>query len=440
MTSPPADKLPPRVLPLLYLGAAHVSLALACLFATMWPQAVAGFFYHAWLVGLVHLVTLGWISFSILGAIYIVGPLALRMNLPARRADYVAYAGALIGLIGMVGHFWIQQYGGMAWSAATIAGGVLYMTVRIVANVRTAQIQRAVRLHILFACVNFWIAASMGLLLAFDKIGHFLPGYVMTNVFAHAHLAAVGWATMMVVGVAYRMLPMIFPAKMPSARSMYASALLLELGVLGLFTALLFRSALSLWFGMLIVAGLVAGGTRVAWMWRHRVSKPVAAPRLDFGLLHAAAAATSLIVASVIGITLLVQPPSPVMLRAAAAYGVFGLIGFLAQIVVAMETRLVPMVTWFWAYAASGYRVPPPSPHAMRDRSLQAIVFGAWTLGVPLFAGGMFLESANLVRAGATALFIAVTLGAIDNAFVIAGVTRRSRWSLSHAAQVRLNA
>ena len=134
MTSP-ADKLPARALPLLYLGTAHLSLALACLFAGVWPHAVAGFFYHAWLIGLVHMVTLGWITFSILGAIYIVGPLALRMDMPARRLDYVAYACGLVGLIGLVGHFWIQQYAGMAWSAATIAAGVLYMTARIALRV-----------------------------------------------------------------------------------------------------------------------------------------------------------------------------------------------------------------------------------------------------------------------------------------------------------------
>jgi hypothetical protein len=46
--------------------------------------------------------------------------------------------------------------------------------------------------------------------------------------------------------------------------------------------------------------------------------------------------------------------------------------GFLGQMVVAMEVRLVPIATWFWSYARSGYRVEPPSPHGMRDRSLQA--------------------------------------------------------------------
>src|SRR5262249_35017172 len=188
------DRTPARTLPLLYLGTAHLSLALAFLFAGAWPHAVAGFFYHSWLVALVHLITLGWITFSILGVVYIVGPLALRMDMPERRLDRVAYGLAVIGLIGMVGHVWIQEYGGMAWSAGTIATAVVYMTVRIALAVRRANIQPAVKLHIVFACVNFWIAASMGVLVAADKAWHFLPGYVLANVFAHAHLAAVGWA------------------------------------------------------------------------------------------------------------------------------------------------------------------------------------------------------------------------------------------------------
>jgi hypothetical protein len=269
------------------------------------------------------------------------------------------------------------------------------------------------------ACLNFWLAASMGLLIAADKVAHVLPGFSIANVFAHAHLAALGWATMMVVGVAYRMLPMTFPSKMPAARSMYASALLLETGVLGLFVALLVGSPAGVVFGIAIIAGLLVFGTRVTWMRRHRVSKPAGAPRVDLGLLHAAGAAISLFAASVIGLALLLRPSTPTMLHAAAAYGVLGLIGFLAQMVIAMEARLVPMATWFWAYAASGRQVAPPSPHVMRDRWLQAVSFAGWTLAVPVLAWGMFVESAVLVRFGAWALFVGVVVAAIDNAFVV---------------------
>lgn len=414
-----SDRQPARAAPLLYLGTAHVSLALACFLAAWLPRTVAGFFYHSRMVAIVHLITLGWITFSILGAIYIVGPLVLRMELPARRLDYVAYAFALIGLVGMVGHFWIEEFGGMAWSAATLVCGIVYMTCRIVAEVSRAGIERAVKLHIVLACVNIWIAASMGLLVAFDKVSHFLGGFVLSNVFAHAHMAALGWATMMVVGVGYRLLPMTFPSKMPSGRSIYASAVLLEGGVLGLFTSLLFRSRWAVAFGLAIVAGLFAFATHVIWMLRHRAPKPAGAPRVDFGVLHAAAAGVWLLAACAIGLMLLVVPMSPRSLHAAAAYGVFGLLGFLSQMVVAMEVRLLPMVTWFWGYARSGYRVPPPSPHTMRDRALQAMVFAGWTLGVPALATGMFLESAPMVAAGAWTLLAAAAIATLDNVCVL---------------------
>jgi len=424
--TPAATKGPALLLPLLYLGTAHVALGLACLFAGSWPRTVAGFFYHAWLIGLVHLVTLGWITFSILGAIYIVGPLALRMELPPRRLDYVAYVLALIGLIGMVGHFWIVQYPGMAWSAGTIAAGVCYMTLRVIAAVGRAPIQPAVKLHIVLACANFWIAASMGLLIAIDKVVHFLPGFVLSNVFAHAHAAAIGWATMMVVGVAYRLLPMTFPSKMPTGRSMYASAILLEIGVLGLVAALLLRSGWALVCAAAILAGLGAFGAHVVWMRRHPVSKPAGAPPVALGLWHAAGAAAALAAAAALGAWLLIAPPGPRALHAAAAYGVFGLVGFLAQMIVAMEARLLPMAAWFWAYSRSGYRVPPPSPHTMRDRTLQAMVFGAWTLGVPLLAAGMAAEAPRLVGAGAWVLFAGVALAALDNVLVVSHVLRAS--------------
>jgi len=412
-------QVPARTLPLLYLGAAHVALALACIFAGTWPRATAGFFYHSWMLALVHLVTLGWITFSILGAIYIVAPLALRMEMPARRADYVAFVFAVIGLVGMAAHFWVGEFPGMAFSAATIALAVLFMTARIAAGVRRAKLPAAVKTHIILACANFWIAASMGVLIASDKVWHFLPGFVLSNVFAHAHLAAIGWATMMVVGVGYRLLPMTFPSKMPSGRSVYASAALLECGVLGLFLFLLRGSSWSLLFGLLIVAGLGVFAAHVVWMLRHPVSRPAGAPRLNFGVIHAGCAALSLVASVAIGLGLLVTPMSPRTLHAAAAYGVLGLVGFLGQMIVAMEARLLPMVSWFWTYSAGGYMVPPPSPHTMRDRSLQAIVLGGWIVGVPALAAGMYLESARLVSVGAWSLFAAVAVATIDNVFIL---------------------
>jgi hypothetical protein len=420
-------RTPARLLPLLYLGTAHISLLLACLLAGLWPYAVAGFFYHSWMVALVHLVTIGWITFSILGAIYIVGPLALRMEMAPRRMDGLAYALGVLGLAGMIGHFWIEEYGGMAWSAGMVVIGVSFMTARIAGGVGRASVQPSVKLHILLSCVNFWIAASMGLLIAVDKAAPFLPGYLLANVFAHAHLAALGWATLMVMGVGYRLLPMILPAKMPLGRSTYASAVVFEIGVLGLFASLLVQSRWAIAFAIVIVAGLALFASHVIWMLRHPAPTPAGMPRPDFAVLHAAGAGASLLAAAAIGLLILTAAPSTRILQAAAAYGMLGLVGFLAQMVVAMETRLLPMAAWLWSYANSGDEVPPPSPHLMRDRVLQSIVFAGWTVGVPALAGGLFLESGGLVAVGAWSLFAAVAVGTLDSGFVVGSALRDSR-------------
>jgi hypothetical protein len=105
------------------------------------------------------------------------------------------------------------------------------------------------------------------------------------------------------------------------------------------FASLVAQSRTAALFAAIVVAGLATFGIQVVRMRGQRVSKPVGAPRVDFALVHAASAGVWLAAAIVFGMMLVVQPPSARMLAAAAAYGVLGLVGFLAQMVVAMEAR-----------------------------------------------------------------------------------------------------
>ena len=119
--------------------------------------------------------------------------------------------------------------------------GIVLVGVHVGRRLRQASLPRAISAHIMLAFLNILAAATLGVLIGFDKVYHFLPGFVLANVFAHAHLAALGWATMMVIGVAYRLLPMILPAAMPGGPRLWLSAVLLQIGVTGLFVTLLGR-------------------------------------------------------------------------------------------------------------------------------------------------------------------------------------------------------
>ena len=407
---------------------AFASVALA-------PRAVMGFYYHPRLAAVVHLVTLGWISSSILGAVYVVGPMALRMVLPARPIDYFAWACTSVGIAGLVSHLWIAEFSGVAWSALTVAAGFTLVAARVLTGLRPAALPRPVKLHVAFAFVNVLGTAAMGVLLGFDKVHDVLPGLVVTNAFAHAHLAAIGWAGMMVVGVGYRLLPMVLPAAAPAGRSLYLSFVLLELGAAGLFVGLLMRSPLVPAFASVADAGFLAFLAHAVWMARRPRRAPPGLPRPDYGVYHVVAALGYLGAACLLGLWLSVTPTSDVALRVSLAYGVFGLVGFLAQIIVGMEARILPVFAWYWAFANSGFEDPVPPPHQIPRRPLQRLAFPLWLVGVPMLAGGLFADVVPLVAAGAWLLLAAAMLHTANVAIVVRHAYRRPAGTTGTAAE-----
>jgi hypothetical protein len=411
------QQIPPRALPILYYGVAHAALALAFAAIAVDPAGVAAFFYQPRTLGIVHLVTLGWVTSSILGSLYLVGPMAFRVRFAATWLDYTAFGLVVVGISGMVAHFWLKESGGMAWSAATVGTGILLAGARMLPQLAGAGVPRAVTTHIVLAFANLGGAAALGVLIAFDQVHRFLPGAVLSNVYAHAHLAAIGWASMMVVGVAYRLLPMVLPAQMPVGPRLWITAVLLEAGVIGLVVGLLLHGRLTWLFALLVVAGFGAFLAQVVWMLRRPRPRPPALRTPDPAVLHAITAFASLVIAAVLGVWLAVDETfSP---RLVMAYGVFGLVGFLAQIIVGMKVRLLPTFSWYWAFVNTEQKGPVPSPHVMGWRPGQLMVFVLWLVGVPVLAAGLAFGAVSLVGLAAWSLFAATLLDSVSVAIVL---------------------
>ncbi|MQA29073.1 MAG: hypothetical protein GEU82_04435 [Luteitalea sp.] len=83
----------------------------------------------------------------------------MRVWIPATCLDYIAFALVLIGVVGMVAHVWLQEYGGMAWSAITVGTGILQVGVHVARRLRQASLPRAISAHIMLAFLNILAAA-----------------------------------------------------------------------------------------------------------------------------------------------------------------------------------------------------------------------------------------------------------------------------------------
>ncbi len=412
-------RLPPRRLPLFYFGFAHLCLGSAFAAAALDPAGLAGFFYHPRMISAVHFVTLGWISASILGALHLVAPMALSAPMPARRIDGWALVLFVLGSAGVAAHFWLGEFSGVGWSGLVITAVFAQVGWKTHRALAAAPIPSAVKLHFRLAFLNAGLAAVAGALLGFNKHVAFLPGNAMSHAFAHAHLAALGWATMMVFAAGYRLLPMLLPAAMPRGPGVWASAVLLEAGVVGVFASLLVPGP---WLGpaaLVAALGIGAFFLRLGWMLRHRKPPPKARIVPDFGVFQAFQALAYLAAATVLGVVLAFSPVSEESLRLAWVYGVCGLVGFLSQMVVGVGHRLLPLYAWLVAFGASDWSEIPPSPHAMPDRRLQGLTVGLWTAGVPILAAGFYADRLGLVSLGGWLLLAAVVAGGASHVAVL---------------------
>ena len=415
----PMDFLPARVLPLLYLGFAHACLAVVFGVLTLSPGRVEGFYYQPRMFALVHLVTLGWITSSILGSLYLVAPLALRVSLPAGRLDYGTFAAFAVGVAGMANHFWIDRPVGMLWAAPLVPLAILRVAGRALPGVRRAPIPPEVKVHVVFALANIFLAAGLGFLLGLNKVRPIvtLPGF--PGVVAHAHLAAIGFAAMIAMGVGYRLLPMLLPSAMPRGAWAWATALLTEAGVLVIVAGALAPEPLYAPGAVLAAAGLVVFLSRILWMLRHPRPAPPERRRPDWGLAHVFASFLWLALAVVLGLALAVLPGSDATMAFAKVYGLAGLVGFLSQLIAGVEARLVPLAAWLWSYADGGHRELPPSLHDAPSRASQAAAFALWNAGLVVLAVGLHGDRRLLVSVGGAVLLAAVAARATDTVLVL---------------------
>jgi len=402
---------PSSALPLVYFATAYVGLALAFLILAMDPALPGPYFLHPRMVAVVHLVTVAWITGSILGAFYIVAPLALGLPLPVGRGDWVVCSAFVAGTAGMVAHFWTAQYGLMAVSGTLVLLAVVWLAVRAALGLRGATAPWPVLLHVMLAFVNMVAAASFGVAIGFDRTVGSLGLQPLQAAFAHVHLAVIGFPMMMVVGLAYRLVPMFLPARMPHGAGLALSAVGLELGLVVIVVTLLTGSTWLPAGTGLVCLGIASFVWHMRVVVKQKLPRPPALPSRDWSTWQTHVAIAWLFVTVILGVVLTFHSAWSYV-GLAWIYGVAGLVGFLAQIVVGIQGRLVPLYAYYRVMAAQGGRPPARAANELPRPAFARPIFLLWSVGVPWLAWGLATVDPVSIRGAALVLLAGVVLGA----------------------------
>ncbi len=378
-----------------------------------WRSLLLEYFYFTPLLSLTHLVTLGFLSSLMMGMLYRLGPMLLGVEARSGRLASLQLTLFLVGAWGMISHFWMAEWIGMSWSAGLVWAASVVQLVNFRGLFQPSPKSPWPRLFVASSLVYFFLAASLGGVLglakAYDVRPSFLAERHLANVFAHAHVAGVGWVLAMIFGFQLKLVPTTVgrPSSLPVRFA------LLHLGTLGLSGALLLETTLLPFaLALALVCFWQALGPAAAFA-RGRAREWELLPLLLLALT------------ALLGLALALGWPdesSPARGRAQLAYGFLGLFGFMSLTVVTVAFKLFPIFVWKERFQDEFGKAPLPG---MKDLPSQPLRVGA---NVAVFAGSLGTASAIFVGSpGALALSTSVLAAGIAAFFV--NLLRVVRWS-----------
>ena len=351
---------------------------LSLLVATVWlfwrHDLLLQYFYFDQLLALTHLITLGFLSSLMMGVLYRFVPTFLHVepaSIRVARFQFVFYA---VGSWGMITHFWMGESKGVSWSTFLVFLASVLQLWNFRALFQSSGRRIWVGRFVASALVFFLLAASMGVLLGllkgYDVRTPGLAAQFIDNVFAHAHLAAIGWVLTLILGIELQLVPSTFGDR----RGLPIRFTLLWVGTLGVaFAFLTGRSVAPFAVMLAIFCGWhMWGPLRSFWMGKSR----------EWELLPL----TLLMIAAGLGVALALgwpSPTDPLRGRVQLAYGFLGIIGFMVLSVVTVAFKLFPMWVWKERFQKEFGKRPVPGMKELHSERLRTAA------NIALFSGAL---------------------------------------------------
>lgn len=401
----PAMKAPPFRLPGEHFAAALVFLAAGAVgIVLVAPQLSAGAFPSPGVIGVTHLFTLGWITTSIMGALYQFLPVALGEPIRSVRAGHLAIGLYVLGLPFFVYGVVAGHHVAMILGASTFGVGILVF----VANV-ALTLSRATRRDVSWwALAGALVFLAVTLVLGLTLAGNLWKGYLGAGRFmvlgVHLHIALGGWVLLVIVGVAQKLLPMFLLSHGVGDRLARASVALLAAGATWL--ALLHHVlSAALWRGaaVLMGVGLACFLAQAVLFYRHRHR-----PALDPGMRLAAAGLGLLGLGLALAVAVvLLNVPS----RTWTAYVVAILLG-ISLFVAALYYKIVPFLVWYHRFAPLAGKQPVPKVGELYSSRVANAAGILLFLGATGTTASVLFGQSTMARGAAVVLAVGVLVEA----------------------------
>jgi hypothetical protein len=391
-----AARATPFWLPASHFAAGLVFLsALALLLPFIASDLAQNRFLQPRVVAATHLITLGWLTLSIMGALCQLFTVVLGTPLRWVRLAAVTLALYSPGLAVFVTGLLLGQLLLMVAGAVLFSFALVLFLVNAIATLVRAKTRDLTWWSL--AGAFFFLASTItfGISLAVNLESNHLGLGRIGALFIHVHVALGGWVLLTIIGVARRLLPMFLLSHGSGEGALHWAAWLTGGGALLL---TLFHRALTPTVANIAIALLVAGVCALIVQiatyvrTRHR-------PQLDAGLRLVLSGVALWLLGVGIGLTGRFIGGTALV----AAYGV-AVVGGLTLFVAGHYYKILPFLLWNHRFAPFAGKRTLPKINELYGPRLANAAAAASAIGMVTLLLGALLRFAPLAVIGATAV------------------------------------
>ena len=377
----------------------------------------------------VHLVTLGWLTTLMLGALQQFVPVIALRTLQSQAAALLALILIVVGLAAMEDGF-LQMGGGAAiWllpaGGAVAAAGLVTAATNVALTLSRA---RPLPFHARFVAAGLaFLALTMllGLTFAFADAGSGTPladRLVAFGLPIHVAVGIGGWLTLTAMGVSYKLLAMFSLSPEERGRPGEA-ALWLSAGGLALAIVTSLIVVLAGWQGatadaLEVVGGLAAATGVGVFLWdMRRLYRGRKRRQLELNASFGVLALAGFGMAAALSLAALLHPAFS-LVKAAAAGMLFLWLGGLG---LTQLYKIVPFLTWIERYGPRLGKGPVPRVQDLVVERRTRPFFVLYFVAAAALVAGVATTVAPLVEGAAAFMFVATAGIAVDLARVRLG-------------------
>jgi len=352
------------------------------------------------LLGLTHMLILGWITMIIFGALYQLIPVVMEVKLYSENMTYVSFAGLGIGNIILVSGFW-QNY--TSPTMFSIIGGslivlaVIVFVINALLTAKTSPVKSTENNFIIASIFWLFITVAFGLFILLNNAYQFISISPIDLLKAHASIGLIGWFMMLVMGVASTLLPMFFIVHNLNKKFINASFYTTNIGLILLIISILFNISFWLTFASILA---VFAGIFLFVRYNYDAYKRRLRKKLDIGMKLSVASFIMLAVSIFSGLMMLISPFffSQLSIPFSIIFGFSLVLGFYTSLILGQMYKTLPFIVWLAKYQDKVGKFKTPLPADLYSEKVAHAHYYSFIVSSVLAITGILISNQLLIE------------------------------------------